>query len=84
MHTITCLDGSQITYNPRNKTYKILGVHINPDLHFREHFIHIAKYFRKLAKVISNMKLSPPNKKPKLKQLLKSKYHAIYLGVLDD
>ena len=55
----------------------MLGVHINPLLDFRKHFMHITKNVRKLAKALTNRKLS-------LEQVLKSKYHATHLGVLND
>ncbi len=49
IHTITFLDGTHIKYLPPNKSYKMLGVHINPMLDFREHFLYITKDVRKLA-----------------------------------
>jgi len=54
INTIFFLDGSHITYLPPNKSYKMLGVHINPILDFREHFMHITKDVRKLAKALTN------------------------------
>ncbi len=62
----------------------MLGVHINPILDFREHFMHITKDVRKLAKALTNRKLSPTYKTLVVEQLLKSKYLATHLGVLND
>jgi hypothetical protein len=59
----------------------MLGVHINPMLDFREHFINIAKNVRKLAKTLAKRNLSPNLKTIAIEQLLKSKYHASHLGV---
>ncbi len=39
---------------------------------------------RKLAKALANRKLSLPYKTLVVEQLLKSKYHATHLGVLND
>jgi hypothetical protein len=61
-----------------------LGVHINPILDFIDHFMHITKDVRKLAKALTNRKLSPTYKTLVVEQLLKSKYHATHLGVLND
>ena len=62
----------------------MLGVHINPMLYFREHFLHITKDVRKLAKALAKRKLSPPFEAIAIEQLLKSKYHATYLGVFNE
>ncbi len=62
----------------------MLGVHINPVLDFREHFAHVTRDVRKLAKALTNRKLSPPYKTFVIEQLLKSKYRATHLGVLND
>jgi hypothetical protein len=62
----------------------MLGVHINPFLYFREHFTSITKDVRKLAKSLTNRKLSPPYKTQVVEQLLKSKYHETRLGILHD
>ena len=56
----------------------MLGVHINPVLDFREHFLHITKDFWKLAKALEKRKLSPPLKSMATEQLLKSKNLPIY------
>jgi hypothetical protein len=61
----------------------MLGVHINPMLDFREHFLHITKDVKKLAKALAKRKLSPPLKSIAIEQLLKSKYHATHLGVFN-
>jgi hypothetical protein len=84
INTISFSDGSRITYLAPNKSYKMLGVHINPILDFRDHFMHITKDVRKLAKSLTNRKLSPTYTTLVVKQLLKLKYHATHLGVLND
>jgi hypothetical protein len=61
----------------------MLGVHINPIRDFREHFIHITKDVRKLAKGLTNRKLNSPHKTRVVEQLRKSKYHATHLGVFN-
>jgi hypothetical protein len=43
INTITFPDGSHIKYLPPNKSYKMLGVHINTVLDFRDHHAHITK-----------------------------------------
>jgi hypothetical protein len=43
INSIKFADGTHIKYLPPNKSYKMLGVHINPMLDFREHFLHITK-----------------------------------------
>jgi hypothetical protein len=60
INSITFTDGTHIKYLPPNNPYKMLGVHINPMLDFREHFHHITKDVRKLAKALAKRKLSPP------------------------
>jgi hypothetical protein len=62
----------------------MLRVHINPILEFREHFLHITKDVKKLAKALSKRKLSPPLKSMAIEHLLKSKYHATHLGVFNE
>jgi hypothetical protein len=62
----------------------MLGVHINPMLYFREHFLHITKEVKKLAKTPAKRKLIPSLKSLAIKQLLKSKYHATHLGVFNE
>ncbi len=62
INTISFLAGSHITYLPPNKLCKMLGIHINQVMHFRKHFTSIAQDVRKLAKALTNRKLSPPNK----------------------
>ncbi len=42
INSITFKDGTHIKYLPPNKSYKMIGVHINPMLDFREH-LHITK-----------------------------------------
>ena len=46
--------------------------------------MHITKDVRKLAKALANRKLSPTYKTLVVEQLLKTKYHAAHLGVLND
>jgi hypothetical protein len=60
------------------------GVHINPMLDFREHFLHITKDVMKLAKTLAKRKLSPSLKSLAIEQQLKSKHHATYLGVFNE
>jgi hypothetical protein len=50
--TIKFEDGTPIKYLPPNKSYKMLGVHINPMLDFRDHLKHITTDIRKLAKAL--------------------------------
>jgi hypothetical protein len=59
INSITFADGTHIKYLPPNKSYKMLGVHINPMIDFREQFYHITKDVKKLAKVLAKRKLSP-------------------------
>ena len=57
---IQFLDGTHIKYLPPNKSYKMLGVHINTILDFREHLAHITKDVRIIAKTLARRNLSPP------------------------
>jgi hypothetical protein len=84
INSITFTDGTHIKYLPPNKSYKMLGVHINPMLDFREHFLHITKDAKKLVKALAKRKLSPPLKSLAIEQLLKSKYHATHLGFFNE
>jgi hypothetical protein len=77
-------DGTPIKYLPPSKSYKMLGVHINPILDFRDHLNHITTDIRKLDKGLTKRLLSPNHKKLVIEQLLKSKYHATHLGILTD
>ena len=52
INSITFADGTHIKYLP-NKSYKMLGVHINPMLDFREHFLHITKNVKRLANTLA-------------------------------
>jgi hypothetical protein len=70
--TIEFEDGTPITYLPPNKSYKMLGVHINPMLNFRDHLKRITTYIRMLAKALTKRLLSPNGKKIVIEQLLKS------------
>ncbi len=49
-------DGTNIKYLPPNKSYKMLGVQINPMLDFRDHLQHITTQVRKLARVLTKRK----------------------------
>ena len=62
----------------------MLGVHVNPMLDLREHFQHITKDVKKLAKALAKRKLKPPLKSLAIEKLLKSKYHATHLGVFNE
>jgi hypothetical protein len=84
INSVIFADGNHIKYLPPNKSYKMLGVHINPMLDFREHFLHITKDVKKLAKALAKRKLSPPLKSAAIEQLLKSKNHATHLGVFNE
>ncbi len=84
INSITFTDPTHIKYLPPNKSYKMLGVHINPILDFKEHYLHITKNVKKLAKALAKRKLSPPLKTLAIEQLLKSKYHATHLGVFNE
>ena len=61
-NTITFPDGSHIKYLLPNKSYKMIGVHINIVLDFTEHHTYITKDVRKLAKALAKHKLSPIHK----------------------
>ena len=82
--SIKFLDGTRIKYLPPNKSYKMLGVHINTILDFKEHLTYITKDVKLLAKTLARRNLSPPYKTLVIEQLLKSKYHATHLGVFTD
>ena len=62
----------------------MLGVYINPMLDFREHFLHIAKDVKKLAKALAKRKLSSSLKTLAIEKRLESKYHATHLGVFNE
>ena len=53
-------------------------------LDFREHFLHITKDVKKLAKTLAKRNLSPPLKSIAIDELLKSKYNATHLGVFNE
>jgi len=71
-------DGTNIKFLPPNKSYKMLGVQINPMLDFRDHFKHITTEVIKLARVLTKRRLTPNKKQLVIDQLLKFKYHATY------
>ena len=77
-------DGTNIKYLPPKKSYKMLGVQINPMLDFRDHLKHITTEVRQLARVLTKRRLYPNRKQLVLDQLLKSKYHATHLRILID
>jgi hypothetical protein len=60
INSITFKDVTHIKYLPPNKSNKILGVHINPVLDFREHFLHITKDVKKTSQSSSKPKTKPP------------------------
>ena len=74
--------GTPIKYLPPNKSYNMLGVHINPLLDFRGHLKHITINIRKLVKALAKRLLSLNRNKIVIKQLLKSKYRATHLSIL--
>ncbi len=41
--SITFADATHIKYLLPNKSYKMIGVHINPMLDFKEHYLHFTK-----------------------------------------
>jgi len=82
--TIKFEDGTNIKYLPPNKSSKMLGVQINPMLDFRDHLKHITTKVRQIARVLAKQQLSPNRKQLVIDQLLKSKYHATYLGIFTD
>ena len=49
INSITFVDGTHIRYLSPDTSYKMLGVHINPILDFREHYLYISKDVKKLA-----------------------------------
>jgi hypothetical protein len=50
-------------------------------LNFRDHLKHVTTEVKQLAKVIIKRGLYPSRKQLVIDQLLKSKYHAIHLGI---
>ncbi len=56
--TIKFEDGSPIRHLPPNKSYKMLGVHINPMLDSREHLKHITFDVKKLDKFLTKLLFS--------------------------
>jgi len=56
----------------------MLRDHVNPMLDFREHFVHITKDVKELAKALAKHKLSPSFKRLAIEKILKSKYHATH------
>jgi hypothetical protein len=83
-NTIKFENGTYIKYLPPNKSYKMLGVQINPILEFRDHLKRITTEVRKLARVLTKRRLSPNRKPLVIDQLIKSKYHATHLGIFTD
>jgi hypothetical protein len=69
--TIKFEDGTPIKYLPPNKSYKMLGVHINPMLDFRDHLKHITTDIRKLAKALTKRLLLPNRKQLVIEPLTK-------------
>ena len=59
INSITFADGTHVKYLPPNKSYKMLGVHINPMFDFREHFLHITKDVKKTSQGPSKTKTKP-------------------------
>ena len=75
-------DGPSLKFLPPNESYKMLGVHVNPLLDFRQHYLHVTSDVRRIASALRHRPLSPYRKQKVVDQLLKSKYHAIHLGIL--
>jgi hypothetical protein len=82
--TIKFEDGTNIKYLSPNKSYKMLGVQINPMLDFRDHLKHITTEVRQFARVLTKRRLSTNRKQLAIDQLLKSNYHATHLGIFTD
>ena len=58
--TIKFEDGRNIKYLPPNKSYKMLGVQINPMIYFIDHLKHITTEVRHIAWVLAKRRLYPP------------------------
>ena len=69
-----------LAFLPPNESYKMLGVHINPMLDFKQHYAAITKDVKALIGPLRRAKLSPRRKHNIIHQLLKSKFHATHLG----
>ena len=82
--TIKFENGTNIKYLPPNRSYKMLGVKINPMLDFMDHLKHIIMEVRKLARDLTKRRLSPNRKQLVIDQLLKTNYHATHLGIFTD
>ena len=82
--TIKFEDGTPFRYIPPNKSYKMLGVHTNPMLDFRDHLKHITTDIRKLAKVLTRGLVSLNRINLVIDQLINSNNHATYLGIFTD
>jgi hypothetical protein len=82
--TVTFEDGTNIKYLYPNKSYKMLGVQINPMLDFRDHLKHITTEVRQIVRVLAKRRLSSNKKQLVIDQLFNSKYHATHLGILTD
>ena len=76
--------GPSLKFLPPNKSYKMLGVHINPMLDFSEHFQRVTSEVRKISAVLRRRKLSPYRKQMVIDQLLQAKYHAVHLGIFTE
>ena len=76
--------GPSMKFLPPTKSYKMLGVHINPLLNFTEHFRHVTGEVTKIAAVLRRRRLSPFRKQQVIEQLLQAKYHAVHLGIFTD
>jgi hypothetical protein len=59
INSISFADGTHIKYRPPNKSYKMIGVHINPMLNLKEHFLHITKDVKKTSQSPSKKKTKP-------------------------
>jgi hypothetical protein len=81
INTIKFEDGTPIRYLTLNKSYKMLGVQINPMLDFRDHRKHVIIDVKHLAKVLAKLLLSPNRKKQVIDKLLKSKYRATHIEI---
>ena len=84
INTIELLPGRKVKFLPPNSSYKVLGVHVNHMLNFRDHFQATTKDVRKLIRTLQNFKLSGGRKIQVIDRLLLAKYHAMHLGIFTE
>ncbi len=79
INTIKFEDGTPIRHLTPTKSYKILGVQINPMLDFRDYLRNATTDVRQIANVLTKRLISPNRKSQVIDQLLKSEYHATHM-----